>query len=78
MFNTSRQLGGALAIAVFGALLAQPAGLTHGVRVSLLIAAAVATIAAATSRLLTAPTTTTNRGRSRSSAVEMCAAGSAT
>jgi EmrB/QacA subfamily drug resistance transporter len=78
VFNTSRQLGGALAIAVFGALLAQPAGLAHGVRVSLVIAAAVATIAAATSRLLTAPTTTTNRGRTRSSAVEIRTAGSAT
>jgi 4-carboxymuconolactone decarboxylase len=40
VFNTSRQLGGALAIAVFGAFLAQPAGLAHGVRVSLAIAAA--------------------------------------
>ena len=71
VFNTSRQLGGALAIAVFGALLAQPAGFAHGLRLSLAIAAAVAAIAAATSRLLTAPTTTTNRGRTRSSAVEI-------
>src|SRR6266511_4348530 len=42
VFYTSRQLGGALAIAVFGALLAQPAGFTHGLRLSLSIAAAVA------------------------------------
>jgi EmrB/QacA subfamily drug resistance transporter len=55
VFNTSRQLGGALAIAVFGALLAQPAGLAHGLRLSLLIAAAVAAVAAGTARLLTAP-----------------------
>jgi DHA2 family methylenomycin A resistance protein-like MFS transporter len=55
MFNTSRQLGGALAIAVFGALLAQPAGFDHGLRLSLLIAAAVALAAAATSTLLTKP-----------------------
>ena len=54
-FNTSRQLGGALAIAVFGALLAQPAGLAHGLRLSLLIAAAVAALAAFTARLLTTP-----------------------
>ena len=55
VFNTSRQLGGALAIAVFGALLAQPAGLAHGLRLSLLIAAAVAALAAVTARLLTTP-----------------------
>ena len=79
VFNTSRQLGGALAIAVFGALLAQPAGLAHGVRgTSLAIAAAVAhpspppPAASSPHRQ-----TTTNRGRPRSSAVEMCAAGSA-
>jgi MFS transporter, DHA2 family, methylenomycin A resistance protein len=55
VFNTSRQLGGALAIAVFGALLAQSAGFDHGLRLSLLIAAAVAIAAAATSTLLTKP-----------------------
>jgi EmrB/QacA subfamily drug resistance transporter len=55
VFNTSRQLGGALAVAVFGALLAQPAGLAHGLRVSLLIAAIVAAAAALASRLLIAP-----------------------
>jgi predicted MFS family arabinose efflux permease len=44
--NTSRQLGGALAVAVFGALLAGPAGLPAGMRVSLLLAAAVAAVAA--------------------------------
>lgn len=41
VFNTSRQLGGALAVAVFGALLANPATLTGGVHASLLLAAAV-------------------------------------
>ncbi len=56
VFNTSRQLGGALAIAVFGALVAQPAGFIHGLRVSLAIAAVVALAAAAASRLLTTPT----------------------
>jgi MFS family permease len=52
VFNTSRQVGGALAVAVFGALLAQPGGFIHGLRTSLLIAAGVALAAAAASRLL--------------------------
>lgn len=47
VFNTSRQIGGALAIAVFGALLASPAGFLYGLRTSLLIAAAVALAAVA-------------------------------
>lgn len=42
VFNTSWQIGGALAIAVFGALLASRATFLHGLRVSLLIAAAIA------------------------------------
>jgi MFS transporter, DHA2 family, methylenomycin A resistance protein len=46
VFNTSRQVGGALAIAVFGSLLANPAGFMHGVRTSLTIAAVVAVLAA--------------------------------
>jgi len=53
VFNTSRQIGGALAVAVFGALLAGRAGFLHGVRASLLIAAMVALAAAAASLLLT-------------------------
>jgi DHA2 family methylenomycin A resistance protein-like MFS transporter len=55
VFNTSRQVGGALAVAVFGALLAAPAGLQHGLRTSLLIAAAVALVAAAVTLLLRPP-----------------------
>ena len=47
VFNTSRQLGGALAVAVFGALLAGRAHVTEGLRESLLIAALVAFAAAA-------------------------------
>jgi MFS transporter, DHA2 family, methylenomycin A resistance protein len=54
VFNTSRQVGGALAVAVFGALLAHRASFLHGVRASLLITAAVAVAAAAASLLLTA------------------------
>ncbi len=53
VLNTSRQLGGALAVAIFGALLADPAGFVTGVRISALIAAAVAGAAALSVRLLT-------------------------
>ena len=55
VFNTSRQVGGALAVAVFGALLTQPATFLAGLRTSLLLAAGVALAAAATSRLLQPP-----------------------
>ncbi len=41
VFNTSRQVGGALAVAVFGGLLATPDSFVAGVRSSLLIAAGV-------------------------------------
>jgi MFS transporter, DHA2 family, methylenomycin A resistance protein len=62
VFNTSRQVGGALAVAVFGALLAHRASFLPGVRASLLIAAAVAVAAAAASLLLrTSRTATTAR-----------------
>jgi sugar phosphate permease len=51
VFNTSRQVGGASAVAVFGALLGSN-GFMTGVRTSLFIAAAVAAVAAiASSRL---------------------------
>jgi len=52
VFNTSRQVGGALAVAVFGALLADQASFLPGLHTSLLIAAAVAIAAAAASLLL--------------------------
>jgi MFS family permease len=52
VFNTSRQIGGALAIAVFGALVAGQGGLVHGLRISLLLAAVVALAAAASSRMM--------------------------
>lgn len=52
VFNTSRQMGGALAIAVFGALLANPGAFTEGLRMSLVIAAAVAFAAAVGSLFL--------------------------
>lgn len=53
VFNTSRQVGGALAIAVFGALLADRGTFLQGMRASLLLAAGVALVAAVCSRLLT-------------------------
>jgi MFS family permease len=52
VFNTSRQVGGALAVAVFGALLAGSGSFASGLRASLLIGAAVAIAAATTSRLV--------------------------
>jgi MFS transporter, DHA2 family, methylenomycin A resistance protein len=58
MFNTSRQLGGALAVAVFGALLATPATFMRGVHTSLLIAAAVLAATTAASVLLRTTTAT--------------------
>jgi DHA2 family methylenomycin A resistance protein-like MFS transporter len=54
VFNTSRQLGGALAIAVFGALLASRAHFVLGLRESLVIAAA-ASFAAAVANLVSKP-----------------------
>jgi EmrB/QacA subfamily drug resistance transporter len=46
VFNTSRQVGGALAVAVFGALLAEPGSFIRGMRLSLLIAAAITALTA--------------------------------
>jgi predicted MFS family arabinose efflux permease len=51
VFNTSRQVGGALAVATFGALLAGDRFLS-GLRLSLFLAAGVALVAAATTRTL--------------------------
>jgi MFS transporter, DHA2 family, methylenomycin A resistance protein len=55
VFNTSRQVGGALAVAVFGALLARQDTFTHGLHVSLLIAAAVVLAAAGIAAMLRTP-----------------------
>jgi EmrB/QacA subfamily drug resistance transporter len=52
VFNTSRQVGGALAVAVFGALLAHPATFLSGLRASLLLAGGIALAAVAASVLL--------------------------
>jgi sugar phosphate permease len=46
VLNTSRQVGGALAVAVFGALLARGDEFMPGLRISLFIAASVAVLAA--------------------------------
>jgi MFS family permease len=53
VFNTSRQVGGALAVAVFGALLASTAGFVSGLRLSLIIAGLVAVLVAAAATRLT-------------------------
>lgn len=55
VLNTSRQVGGALAIAVFGALVASRATFMPGLRLSLLIAAGIA-VAAALVSVLARPT----------------------
>lgn len=58
VYNTSRQVGGALAIAVFGALLSSEAGLVNGMRTSMVISAvlvlstAVAGIGLRTERII--------------------------
>ncbi|WP_330288738.1 MFS transporter [Streptomyces canus] len=52
VFNASRQVGGALAVAVFGALVADRAPFLPGLRTSLLIAALLTLATAATSLLL--------------------------
>jgi MFS transporter, DHA2 family, methylenomycin A resistance protein len=59
LFNTSRQVGGALAVAVFGGLVAGRGGFLAGARTSLLVAAAVAALAAGAALLLPSPRTTT-------------------
>jgi EmrB/QacA subfamily drug resistance transporter len=58
VFNTSRQVGGALAVAVFGALLANRATFLDGVRHSLVLAAVVALVAAVGAMRLQSPTGT--------------------
>jgi EmrB/QacA subfamily drug resistance transporter len=54
IFNTSRQIGGALAVAVFGALISGHAGFQHGLRAGMVIAAVVA-LAAAAANIQTKP-----------------------
>ena len=49
MFNTFRQVGGAVAIAVFGALIADPDQVVTGLRLSLGIAAVLLALAAVSS-----------------------------
>jgi MFS transporter, DHA2 family, methylenomycin A resistance protein len=58
LFNTSRQIGGALAVAVFGGLLVDPDTFMAGVRTSLLIAAATVAATVVASLLLRTPPTT--------------------
>jgi len=53
--NTGRQLGGALAVAVFGALVAHRATFLHGLQISLLIAVVLLLATAAASLLVRPP-----------------------
>jgi MFS transporter, DHA2 family, methylenomycin A resistance protein len=56
LLNSSRQVGGTLAVAVFGALIAHRASFLPGMRASLLIAVVVLAVAAATAVTLARPT----------------------
>jgi len=49
VFNTFRQVGGAVAIAVFGALIANPAGFVTGMQTSFIVAGGAVLLAAAAS-----------------------------
>jgi EmrB/QacA subfamily drug resistance transporter len=60
IFNTSRQIGGALGVAVFGALLGSRAEFVHGARLSLFIAAGVAVLALFASLALEEPAKSTH------------------
>jgi MFS transporter, DHA2 family, methylenomycin A resistance protein len=55
LLNSSRQVGGTLAVAVFGALIAHRASFVPGMRASLLIAVVVLAVAAATAVTLPRP-----------------------
>jgi DHA2 family methylenomycin A resistance protein-like MFS transporter len=55
VFNTFRQVGGAVAIAVFGALIADRGTFVHGMQVSFTIAAALLSVAALASLFLRPP-----------------------
>ncbi|MFD0573769.1 hypothetical protein ACFQ0T_36795 [Kitasatospora gansuensis] len=56
VINTFRQFGGALAVAVFGALIADPDAFLSGMRISLAIGAALLVAAAAAGALALRPT----------------------
>lgn len=55
VLNTFRQFGGALAVAVFGALIAQPDTFLHGMRISLMSGVVLLVATAVTSVLLLRP-----------------------
>jgi EmrB/QacA subfamily drug resistance transporter len=76
VFNTSRQVGGALAVAIFGALLAHGAFMS-GLRASLLIAAAVALLTAAAATALRPVRHHTNTETSTRSRTEAAQEGAA-
>ncbi len=65
VLNTCRQLGGALAVAIFGALVAHRESFLHGLQVSLVIAALLLLVTAAASLLLLPPATDAREGAVR-------------
>ncbi|MFI1927173.1 hypothetical protein [Streptomyces sp. NPDC020377] len=52
VFNTSRQIGGALGVAVVGAPISGGSGFHHGLRISLVLAADIALLTALATRSL--------------------------
>jgi sugar phosphate permease len=65
VFNTSRQIGGAVSVAAFGALISASDQLITGLRHSLIIAAVVVVLAAAANALLRPPHPDSLHARSR-------------
>ncbi|MGO4804884.1 MFS transporter [Arthrobacter sp. 2MCAF15] len=55
VFNTFRQVGGAVAIAVFGALIAEPGGFVHGMQLSFTVAASLLLVTAVAALFLRPP-----------------------
>jgi sugar phosphate permease len=66
VFNTSRQIGSALAVAVFGALIATNEDFVTGLRESLVIAAVVAFVAAGANLLPPSRSRPASTARTRS------------
>ena len=57
VFNTFRQVGGAVAIAVFGALIAEPGPFVHGMQISFIIAVSALFLTALASLFIRSPGT---------------------
>ncbi|HKG50549.1 MAG TPA: MFS transporter [Actinomycetales bacterium] len=73
VLNTSRQLGGALAVAVFGTLLTKPDTFTTGMRTALLVAAGISVITIAATPYLRPARVADDVARSRSASASAAA-----